>query len=126
VVRDQKRSENGYCDFLNKRIAVRPDVAPAQAVKTLVHELGHALLHGDEVGRSREVQEVEVESVAYMVCDALGLDTSDYSFAYVARWSDGLTELVKDTAERVIGCAKQVLEQLKANETEDARVGGRQ
>jgi antirestriction protein ArdC len=126
VVRDQKRSENGYCDFVGKKIAVRPDVAPAQAVKTLVHELGHALLHGDEVGRSREVQEVEVESVAYMVCDALGLDTSDYSFAYVARWSDGLTELVKDTAERVIGCAKQVLEQLEANETEDARLGGRQ
>jgi antirestriction protein ArdC len=126
VVRDQKRTENGYCDFVGKKIAVRPDVAPAQAVKTLVHELCHALLHGDEVARSREIQEVEVESVAYIVCDALGLDTSDYSFAYVARWSDGITELVKDTAEGVIGCAKQVLEQLEANETEDARLGGRQ
>lgn len=51
---------------------MRPDVAPAQAVKTLVHELGHALLHGDEVTRSREIREVEVESVAYIVCDALG------------------------------------------------------
>ena len=52
--------------------------------------------------------------------------SSSHSWSYVARWSDGVTELVKDTAERVIGCAKQVLEQLKANETEDARLGGRQ
>lgn len=46
--------------------------------------------------------EVEVESVAYIVCDALGLDSSHYSFAYVARWSDGVTEVIKDTAEDVI------------------------
>jgi hypothetical protein len=84
VIRDRKRGENGYCDLLKKEIAVRPDVAAAQALKTLVHELAHALLHGDEVVRPREIQEVEVESVAYIVCDALGLDTSDYSFAYVA------------------------------------------
>ena len=74
-----------------------------------MHELGHALLHGDEVVRGREIQEVEVESVAYIVCDALGLDTSDYSFAYVAGWSDGFCELVKDTAERVVACARLIL-----------------
>ena len=112
VIRKQRQGENGYCDFLNKKLAVRPDVEPAQAVKTLVHELGHALLHGEELPTSREVAEVEVESVAYIVCDALGLDTSGYSFAYVARWSDGATELIKDTAERVIGCAKQILERV--------------
>ena len=109
VIRDRRHGENGYCDFSHKQIAVRPDVAPAQAVKTLVHELAHAFLHGDDVVRSREIQEVEVESVAYIVCDALGLDTGDYSFAYVARWSDGFVELTKDTAERVIGCAKGIL-----------------
>ena len=113
VIREQKGNENGYCDFLNKKIAVRPDVAPAQALKTLVHELAHALLHGEEVPRPREIQEIEVESVAYIVCDAIGLDTSDYSFAYVARWSEGLTELVKDTAERVVVCAKQILDGLE-------------
>jgi antirestriction protein ArdC len=110
VVRDQRRNENGYCDFVDKKIAVRPDVAPAQAVKTLVHELGHALLHGDEVGRSREVQEVEVESVAYIVCDALGLDTSDYSFRYVAAWSDGDVAKLKETGKRVVDCARAILD----------------
>ena len=113
IVRERKWSENGYCDFLKKQIGVRPDVSSAQAVKTLVHELGHALLHGDEVVRGHEIREVEVESVAYIVCDALGLDTSDYSFAYVARWSDGCCELVKDTAERVVECARRILQSLE-------------
>jgi Glu-tRNA(Gln) amidotransferase subunit E-like FAD-binding protein len=79
---------------------------------TLIHELAHALLHSDELPRSKEVAEVEVESVAYIVCDAVGLDTSDYSFAYVARWSDGATEFIKATAERAIRCAEQILHSL--------------
>ena len=82
VIRNRRGSENGYCDFSSKQIAVRPDVAPAQAVKTLNHELGHALLHSGGPPRSKEVAEVEVESVAFIVCDALGLKTGDYSFAY--------------------------------------------
>lgn len=114
VIRHQRGSENGYCDFSSKQIGVRPDVSAAQAAKTLVHELGHALLHGDELPGSKEVAEVEVESVAYIVCDALGLDSGDYSFAYVARWSAGESDLIKDTAERVICCAKQILGALEA------------
>jgi hypothetical protein len=119
VVRTQRRTENGYCDFLKKEIAVRTDVAPAQAVKTLLHELAHALLHHDNVVRTQKIEEVEVESVAYIVCDAIGLDSSDYSFAYVAYWSDGFSELVRDTAERVIGCAKTILIGLEAAESDD-------
>jgi hypothetical protein len=113
VIRHQRGSENGYCDFLKKQIAVRPDVAPAQAVKTLIHELGHALLHSDELPRSKEVAEVEVESVAYIVCDAVGFDSGDYSFPYVTRWSVGSTDLLKETGERVIACAKNILESLE-------------
>jgi hypothetical protein len=52
---------------------------------------------------SREIAEVEVESVAFIVCDALGLDTSDYSFAYVTQWSGGDSDLIRKTGERVIG-----------------------
>lgn len=65
---------------------------------------------------------MEVESVAYIVCDALGLDSSGYSFAYVARWSDGATELIKDTAERVIRCAKQMLEGMEADTSNDSEM----
>ena len=85
MIRNRRGSENGYCDFSSKEIAVRPDVASPQAVKSLIHELGHALLHSDELPRSKEVAEVEVESVAFIVCDAIGLDSGDYSFDYVAR-----------------------------------------
>ena len=109
VIRNQKGSENGYCDFLNKTIAVRPDVAPAQAVKTLVHELAHALLHSDERPSSRELAEVEVESVAYIVCNAVGVDSGDYSFSYVATWSRGDLEKIQATGQRVIGCAQSIL-----------------
>jgi hypothetical protein len=47
--------------------------------------------------------------VAYIVCDAIGVDSGDYSFAYVARWAEGSTDLVKETGERVIACARDVL-----------------
>ncbi len=76
---------------------MRPDVSAAQAVKTLIHELGHALLHSDELPRSKEVAEVELESVAYTGSDAIGRDSGDYRFAYVARWADGSTDLLKET-----------------------------
>jgi len=117
VVRDRRRNENGYCDLAKRVIAVRPDVTPAQALKTLVHELAHALLHGDGVSRRREIEEVEVESVAYIVCAALGLDTGDYSFAYVARWSGGVAELVTATTERVVDCARQIRNSLEIEES---------
>jgi antirestriction protein ArdC len=123
VIRYQRGSENGYCDFTDKKIAVRPDVSPAQAVKTLIHELAHALLHADQAPRSREIAEVEVESVAFIVCEAIELDSGDYSFPYVTRWAEGSQELVKDTAERSIGCAKQLLERL-AVETSRRAISG--
>jgi hypothetical protein len=113
VIRDRKGSENGYCDFLEKRIAVRPDVSEAQAVKTLVHELAHALLHSDERPKSAEIAEIEVESVAYIVCSAIGLDTGAYSFPYVTRWADGNVEVVKAAAQRAINCAKMILQRLE-------------
>jgi antirestriction protein ArdC len=113
VIRNRSGSENGYCDFSNKEIAVRPDVSSGQAVKTLVHELGHALLHSEEFPRSKEVAEVEVESVAYIVCDAIGLDSGDYSFAYIARWAQGDCELLRATVQRVTECGSAILAALE-------------
>jgi hypothetical protein len=54
--------------------------------------------------------------VAYMVCDAVGLDTGAYSFAYVARWAEGSTDLLKETGERLMVCARGILQQLEARE----------
>lgn len=111
VVRTRRGSANGYCDFLAKEIGVRPDVSDLQAVKTLVHEVGHALLHEDGA-ESRAIAEVEVESTAFVVLDALGLNSEGYSFPYIARWAGGGIELIRSTAERAVTCAKSILEGL--------------
>lgn len=106
---------NGVTDYLTKTVTVRADVSDAQAVKTLAHELGHVLLHSpDSSGRPdcRGIIEVEAESVAYLVATHHGLDTGDYSFAYIAGWADATddpTAALRSTAERVRGVAAQVL-----------------
>ena len=118
VIRHRRGTENGYCDFSRKQITVRPDVSPAQAVKTLIHELAHALLHAGDPPKSKEVAEVEVESVAYLVCDSLDLDSGEYSFPYVTCWAQGSEKVVKETAERAIRCARMILLALEADASE--------
>jgi hypothetical protein len=104
---------NGRTDYGTRSVRVRDDVAPAQAAKTLAHEVAHVLLHDDgRASKGRDVAEVEAESVAYVVCQAAGLDTTDYSLPYVAHWSAGEGSLVRSTAERVIATARHVLEGL--------------
>ncbi len=78
---------NGDCSHAKRLIRVERRNAPAQRAKTLAHELAHALLHEHFVDRG--VAELEAESVAYVVCRSLGLDTSEYSFGYVALWAGG-------------------------------------
>lgn len=70
-----------------QRIALAPGMSQSQTIKTLVHEIAHSKLHNDGEERDRSAKEVEAESVAYVVCSHLGIDTSDYSFGYVAGWS---------------------------------------
>jgi hypothetical protein len=80
-------SVNGDCTHELHRIRVEIFNSPAQRVKTLAHEIGHALLH--EQFDNRALAELKAESTAYVICQALGLDTSDYSFGYVAGWAGG-------------------------------------
>lgn len=90
----------GMCCYNDQRIVIRPGMSQVQTVKTLIHEIAHAKLHDPanvpkEERKGRSTKEVEAESVAYVVCQRLGIDTSDYSFGYVAGWSQGkeLSEL---------------------------------
>lgn len=121
---------NGYTNFTARVIRVRDDVDPVQAVKTLAHEVGHMLLHQPEPGQERAVCrgtiEVEAESVAFMVAAAHGLDTSDYTFAYVAGWAEQAAaqqkvdqvEVIQSTGQRVIACADKILTITKPPATE--------
>ncbi len=78
---------NGDCNVSEHHIRVEARNSPAQRIKTLVHELAHALLH--ERVTDRPLAELEAESTAYIVCRAMGMDTGDYSFGYVASWAGG-------------------------------------
>jgi hypothetical protein len=98
-------------------VQVRDDVSTAQRLKTTVHELAHIRcdhLTGARVGEDlhRGRRETEAESVAHIVCKALGLDTASYSDAYVLGWAAGDMDLVKQCAQTVLRVAKQILADL--------------
>ena len=96
-----------------KTVRVRPDLSDAQAVKTLAHELAHVLFgHGtSDCTDRRSRAEVEAESVAFMTCQSVGLDTSGYSLAYIGGWApEGKeAEEVAATASRVVMAARGIL-----------------
>lgn len=118
---------NGYFSLTDKRIAIKEGVSELQAVKTAIHEIAHAKLHDvdlnappEEQNRvDRHTREVEAESVAYTVCQHFGLDTSDYSFGYVAGWSSGkeMTEL-KASLETIQATAKELVTEIEGHFTE--------
>lgn len=85
----KKGGANGYYRLDTKQIALRPDMSASQTIKTIIHEKAHSLLHNSATDYTREEAEVQAESIAYVVCNAFGLDTSDYSFGYIAGWSSG-------------------------------------
>lgn len=91
VFEDIEGSSKGYFSLISQKIAIKKGMSDLQTVKTLLHELTHSLLHGTDEGqkKDRQTKEVEAESVSYVVSNALGLDTSDYSFEYIGSWTGG-------------------------------------
>lgn len=112
---------NGDCAFELRRIRVELSNDSAQQVKTLAHELAHAILH--EHCTDRALAELEAESVAYVVCNRLGLDTDAYSFGYVAGWAGGGEQAIaaiKLAAGRIQHTAAEIL--TIAEERDDIQV----
>ncbi len=101
---------NGDCSHRRRRIRVLRGNSPAQRVKTLAHELGHAVLHEDV--ESRALAELEAESVAFIVCAANGIVSDRYSFGYVATWAGGgrqAAAAIRASGARIQRAADQVL-----------------
>ena len=116
---------HGYYHLEDKRIAVNEGMSELQNLKTLIHEISHAKLHDVDLNAPAEQQadrvdrrtrEVQAESIAYTVCQHYGLDTSDYSFAYVAGWSSGreLAEL-KASLETIRSTASELIAEIDRN-----------
>ena len=121
---------HGYYHLTEKRIAIQEGMSELQTLKTAIHEIAHSKLHAidpeapaiEQADRpDSRTREVQAESVAYAVCQHYGLDTSDYSFGYVAGWSSGkdLKELkasletIRATAHELITTIDSHLAQLQ-------------
>ena len=118
---------NGYFSLTDKRIAIKEGVSELQAVKTAIHEIAHAKLHDVDLNAppeqqnrvDRHTREVQAESVAYTVCQHFDLDTSDYSFGYVAGWSSGKEMIeLKASLETIQATAKELITEIEGHFTE--------
>lgn len=118
---------HGYYHLEDKRIAIDEGMSELQTIKTLIHEIAHAKLHDIDLNApeqqenrpTRRTREVEAESVAYTVCQHFGLDTSDYSFGYVAGWSsDKDIKELKASLEAIRTAASELITEINGNFTE--------
>ena len=113
----------GYFSPLESRIAIQEGMSEIQTVKTAIHEIAHAKLHAihpdektaPEDKKDRHTKEVEAESVAYTVCQRYGIETSDYSFGYIAGWSsDKETKELKGSLETIRKTAAEMIDSIDA------------
>lgn len=111
-----KGEAKGYCTPTLKRIMIKENMSEVQTIKTLLHEMSHAELHTTKDGKSRETKEVEAESIAFIVSNYYGVDTSDYSFGYLAGWSSDkeLVEL-KESLNTIQKTAADLIEKIDSN-----------
>ena len=136
-------SSHGYYHLEDKRIAIQEGMSELQTLKTAIHEIAHAKLHDIDLNApeneqqprvDRRTREVEAESVAYTVCQHYGLDTSDYSFGYVAGWSSGreLSELkssletIRSAAAEIINSIDETLAELSKAQDKEQTAGQEQ
>lgn len=112
----------GYYHSGDKEIVIQKGMSESQTIKTAIHETGHARLHDKDImekqgiEKDRLTKEVEAESVAYCVCSAFGVDTSEYSFPYIAGWSSNrdMKEL-KASMDIIRKTAGEMIDELSDN-----------
>jgi len=113
----------GFFSPVESRIAIQEGMSEIQTVKTAIHEIAHAKLHAfkpdektaPEDKKDRHTKEVEAENVAYTVCQRYGIETSDYSFGYIAGWSSGKeTKELKSSLDTIRKTAAEMIEGIDA------------
>ena len=131
---DIEGGAHGYFHLLDNRIAIQEGMSQLQTIKTAIHEIAHAKLHAidpddpEQTNRpDSRTREVQAESVAYAVCQHYGLDTSEYSFGYVAGWSSGRElaelkaslEIIRSAAHELISALDEHLAELRQQREAD-------
>ncbi|MGJ3587066.1 ArdC-like ssDNA-binding domain-containing protein [Lactococcus lactis] len=120
-----KGTAKGFFVPSEKQITIRPGMSESQTIKTMLHEITHSILHDNNIpvfGSSEYArQEIEAESVAYMIANSLGIETQEYSFGYLASWTDlGLSlenlekslDLICNQAQKMMGELDDILKQI--------------
>ena len=99
---------NGICYF-GKKIAINKGLSQSQTIETIIHEIAHAILHTNSAA-DKYTKEVEAESVAYAVCSFFNIDSSDFSFGYVANWSkDKQLDILRSSLETITKTANDII-----------------
>lgn len=109
---EEKDSLNGANGrFVGGVVQILTSLPTVQKTKTLIHEWAHGILHGDLTAKFERRQiELEAESVAFSVCHVLGLDTSEYSFGYLAGWGgENAVKMLKESADRIQKATHEIL-----------------
>lgn len=97
----------------NNNIVIKKDMSINHQLKTMIHEYAHVQLHKD-TNKSKEQKEIEAESIAFVVCNSFGLDTSEYSFGYITSWSEGMkSEQFKQILQDIQSKANEIIESVK-------------
>jgi hypothetical protein len=119
-LRPRARGESGvargwFAPQTKEIVVITGETKRAQIFKTFVHEIAHAILHGNEDHHARDEMEVEAESTAFVVCNVLGLDTgSAYSFPYIASWAgaESAETMVLKSGQRIVRATNTILDAL--------------
>ena len=112
---DIRNGAKGYYSDSDRKIVIKSDMSQLQTIKTMIHEMAHEKLHAkDSLDKDhpvdRRTKEVEAESIAYTICQHYGLDSSEYSFSYVAGWSSGKdVKELKASLERIRSAADEMI-----------------
>jgi hypothetical protein len=105
---------NGYYHLIDNYIAIHEERSTTQQLKTLIHEYAHYLLHAKGAKFENEdtrIREAQAEAVAYVVMNYFGYDSSQYSFSYIAGWSQDMSIMKKIGAD-IVKCSHQIIEHL--------------
>lgn len=115
-------SLKGYYSEKNNEIAIKSTLSIDDKTAVLLHEIAHSLYDDFDYFTDRDLSEVFVESIAYIVADYFGLDTSSCSFNYIIKWANGDTKTVIDLGNKIQKCANEFIDSIEKFEMQEIKL----
>ena len=122
IEKELSGSCKGYYDSQKQEIAIKKALSLNDKAAVLLHELTHSLYDDFDYSKDRDLSEVFVESVAYIVADHFRLDTSPCSFNYIIKWANGDTKTVLELGSKIQTCANSFIEKLEKYEMQELKL----